>query len=122
LSYDQEEESLVDWVSPLVYDIYSKEKKNRWKRSNNIEIFVVKTSIYHVLDESPKSKVFDLDVNEVDFLLVENILSNFPDANVFDDFYVEKNFMFKSEETVDPFWEIFLGHELEKMCNSHVKP
>jgi hypothetical protein len=36
-----------------------------------------------VLDESPKIEVFDLDVNEVDFLEVENILSNFIDDNVF---------------------------------------
>jgi hypothetical protein len=42
-------------------------------------------------------------INEFDFLRVENILSNSLDVNVFDDFYAEKNFMFKSEEIVDSF-------------------
>jgi hypothetical protein len=41
--------------------------------SDNIENFVNDDFINHVLDESPKSEVFDLDVNEVDFLGVENI-------------------------------------------------
>jgi hypothetical protein len=80
--------------------------------SNNIENFVNESFMHHVLDESPKSEVFDLDVNEeVDFLGVENILSNPLNVNVFDDFYVGKNFMFKSEETVDPFWEILMAYE-----------
>jgi hypothetical protein len=42
--------------------------------SDDIKNFVDENSIHHVLDESPKSKVFDLDVNEVDFYRVENIL------------------------------------------------
>jgi hypothetical protein len=57
-------------------------KKNRWKKvnfSDNIENFIDESSIHHVLYESPKSEVFDLDVNVVDFLGVENILSNFLD-------------------------------------------
>jgi hypothetical protein len=41
----------------------------------------------------------------------KNILSNSLDVNAFDNFYVEKNFMFKSEEIVDPFWEILMAHE-----------
>jgi hypothetical protein len=68
---------------------------------DNNENFVDESSINHVLDESPKNKVFDLDVNEVDFLGVENILSNSLDVNAFDDFFfssTENNFMFKSEE------------------------
>jgi hypothetical protein len=39
----------------------------------------------------------------------------------FYDFYAEKNFMFKREEIVDPFWEIFMAHEWETMHNSRVK-
>jgi hypothetical protein len=42
LSYDQEKESEVDWVSPLIYDIYL-EKEELLKKvnlSNNIENFV----------------------------------------------------------------------------------
>jgi hypothetical protein len=74
-----------------------------------------------VLDKSPISEIFDLDVKKVDFLGVGSILSNFLDANVFDDFYVENNLMFKREEIIDPFWEIFMVHEHEKMCDSRVK-
>jgi hypothetical protein len=39
----------------------------------------------------------------------------------FYDFYAEKNFMFKSEEIVDPFWEILMAHEREKMYDNRVK-
>jgi hypothetical protein len=74
-----------------------------------------------VLDESPKMEVFDFYVNEVDFLGVENILSNSLDVNAFDDYYTEKNFMFKSEEIIDPFWGILMGHEWEKMRDNRVK-
>jgi hypothetical protein len=35
--------------------------------SDNIKKFVDESSIHHMLDESPDSEVFDLDVNEVDF-------------------------------------------------------
>jgi len=53
-----------------------------------------------------------LDINEVDFLRVENILSNSLDVNAFDDFFfVKNNFMFKSEEIIDSFWEILMVHE-----------
>jgi hypothetical protein len=38
--------------------------------SDNIENFVDESSIHHVLDDSPISEVFDLDVNEIDFLEV----------------------------------------------------
>jgi len=31
------------------------------------------------------------------------------------------NFMFKSEEIVDPFWEILMAHEREKICGNRVK-
>jgi len=55
--------------------------------SYDIEKFVDESSIHHVLDESPKSEVFDLNVNEVVFLGVENILSNSFDVNAFDDFF-----------------------------------
>jgi hypothetical protein len=83
--------------------------------SDNIENIVDESSTYHRLDESPKSEIFYLDVKEVDFLGVENILSNSLDVNAFDDFYAEKNFMFKSEEIIDSFWEILMAHEREKI-------
>jgi hypothetical protein len=73
--------------------------------------FVDESSINHLFDESPKNKVFDFDINEVDFLGIENILSNSLDVNAFDDYYyyyyyyyfTENNFMFKIEEIVDSF-------------------
>jgi hypothetical protein len=40
---------------------------------------------------------------------------------MFDYLYTQKNFMFKSEEIVDPFWEILMAHEQEKMCDNHLK-
>jgi hypothetical protein len=49
--------------------------------------FFYESYVHLMLDESPKSEVFDLDVNEVDFFGIENILSNSLDVNVFDDFY-----------------------------------
>jgi hypothetical protein len=64
---------------------------------DNIENFVDESSIHYVLDESPKSEVFDLDVKEVNFLGVENILSNSLDAKVFDDLYTENNLIFKGK-------------------------
>jgi hypothetical protein len=64
----------------------------------------------------------DLDVNEVNFLGVENILSNFLDNKVFDDFYAEKNFIFKRKEIIDSFWVIFMVHERENMYDCRVKP
>jgi hypothetical protein len=105
LSYDQEKESVVDWVSPLIYDIYPEKEEplEKLNLSYNIENFVDESSTHHVLDESLKSEVFDLDVNEVDFFGVENILSNSLDVNGFDDFYAENNLMFISEEIVDHF-------------------
>jgi hypothetical protein len=75
LSYDHEKESVVDLVSPLIYDIYPKKKEPLEKAnpSDNIKNFVDESSIHHVLDESAKSEVFDLDVNEVDFLGAKKI-------------------------------------------------
>jgi hypothetical protein len=80
------------------YDIYleKEEQLGKVNLSDNIENFVDESSIHHVYDESLKSEVFDLDVNEVDFLGVENILSNSLDVNDFDGFHAERNFMFKS--------------------------
>jgi hypothetical protein len=123
LSYDQEKESVEDWVFPLIYDIYPEKEESLEKvnLSDTIENFVDESFTYHLLDESPKSEVFDLDANEVDFLGVENILSSSLDINGFDDFYVENNFMFESEEILDPFWEILMVHEREKMYDNRVK-
>jgi hypothetical protein len=79
LSYDQEKASVVDWASSLIYDIHPEKEEplEKINLSNNIKKFVDVSSIHHVLDESPKSEVFDLDVNEV-----KNILSNYLDVYV----------------------------------------
>jgi hypothetical protein len=68
--------------------------KNILSNSLDENVFY-ESSVYHMFDESSKSEVFDLDVNKVDLFGVENILSSSLDANTFDDFYAEKNFMFK---------------------------
>jgi hypothetical protein len=117
LSYDHKEESVVNW------DIYHEENESLEKVNllDNIKNFVDESSIHHVLDGSPKSEVFDLDVNEVDFLGVKNILSNSLEVKVFDDFYVENNFISKRKETIDSFWEIFMVHEWENMYDCRVK-
>jgi hypothetical protein len=92
LSFDQEKESIVDWVSPLMYYIYPEKEEplEKVNLSDNIENFVDETSTHHVRDEIPKSEVFDLNVNEVDFLRVENILSNSLNVNAFDIFMRRK--------------------------------
>jgi hypothetical protein len=76
LSYDYEEESIVRW------DIYPKEEKllEMVNLLDNIENFVDESSTHYVLDALT---VKSLDVNEVDFLRVENILSNSHDAKVY---------------------------------------
>jgi hypothetical protein len=57
-----------------------------------------------VLDESPKNNVFDLDVNEVDFLGLENILSNSLDVNAFDFFFLRKIILcLKVKRSLIPF-------------------
>jgi hypothetical protein len=62
---------------------------------------------------------FNLEVEEislVDFLEVDNILSNSFDDDGFDRFYViDEDIMFKTEEFIDPFWEIFITCEREKL-------
>jgi hypothetical protein len=58
----------------------------------------------------------------VDFLGVENILSNSLDDGHFDQFYVvDENIVFKTEEIVDPLWEIFMAREREKVSRVRVK-
>jgi hypothetical protein len=53
---------------------------------------------------------------------VDNILSNSLDDGGFDQFYVvDENIMFKTEVIVDPFWEIFMAREREKISGMRVK-
>jgi hypothetical protein len=74
-----EEDCLVDWASPPIYDTYPDE---------------VVSSIHQVLDESPKREVFDL---EVDFLGVNAIFSK-TFNQICDEIYgAETTFLSKSE-------------------------
>jgi hypothetical protein len=121
-----EENFFVDWVSPLIYDIYSNEDDLLKKVSFvvNNENFIEENNNYDVFDESPKFDRFNLEVEEiglVDFLGVDNILSNSLDDGGFDQFYVvDENIMFKTEDIVDPFWEIFIACEREKISEVQV--
>ena len=74
LSCDHGEEFVVDRY------IYPKDEESLKKinLSDNIENFVDESFTHHVLDESPKSEVFDLDVNELDFHRVEKYFIKFP--------------------------------------------
>jgi len=69
--------------------------------SGDIDNFVDESSIHNVLDESLKSKVFDMDVNEVDFLGVKNILSNFFDVNVLFFFFYESSVHHMLDESLN---------------------
>jgi hypothetical protein len=121
-----EEDFSVDWVSPLIYDIYPNEEDlKEVSFVVNTENFIEENNSYDVLDESPKFEGFNLEVEEiglVDFLGVDNILSNSLDDGGFDQFYlVDENIMFKTKEIVDPLWEIFMAREREKISRVRVK-
>jgi hypothetical protein len=87
------------------------------------------SSIHHVLDESLEDEVFDFSlerINYVDLVGIENFLSNFPNNNLDVGFKVlEDNFFFffffLGQESIDPFWEPFMEHELEKINEACVK-
>ena len=116
----------VDWVSPLIYDIYSNEDDLLKEVSFvvNTENFIEENNNYDVFDESHKFEGFNLEVEEIglmDFLGADNILSNSLDDG-FDKFcVVYENIMFKTEEIVNPFWEIFMARKMEKISKVHVK-
>jgi hypothetical protein len=77
--------------------------------SDNLAVFD-NSSIHHVLDESPEDGVFDFS------------LSNFPNNNLNFGFEVlEDIFNFCGQESIDPFWEPFMKHELEKINEECVK-
>ena len=91
----------------------------------NTDNFIEENNSYNVLDESPKFEGFNSEVEEidiVDFLGVDNILSNYLDDSGFNQFYVVNgNSMFKIEKIVDPFWEIFMAREIKKISKVRVK-
>jgi hypothetical protein len=92
----------------------------------NTENFIEENNNCDVFDESPRFEGFNSEVEEislVDFLGVDNILSNSLGNGGFDQFYVvnDQNIMFKTNEIVDPSWEIFMAREMEKISGVHVK-
>jgi hypothetical protein len=122
-----EEDFSVDWVSPLIYDIYPDEDDLLKEVSFvvNTENFIEENNNYDVFDESHKFEGFNLEVEEidlVDFLGVDNILSNSLDDGGFDQFYlVDENIVFKTEEIANPLWEIFMACERKKINEECVK-
>ena len=122
-----EEDFSVDWVSPPIYDIYPDEDDLLKEVSFmvNTENIIEETNNYDVFDENPKFEGFNLEVEEiglVDFLEVDNILSNSLDDGGFDLFYlVDENIMFKTEEIANPLWEIFMACEWKKISKVRVK-
>jgi hypothetical protein len=122
-----EEDFSVDWVSPPIYDIYPDEEDLLKEVSFvvNTENFIEENNNYDVFDESHKFEGFNLEVEEiglVDFLGVDNILSNSLDDGGFDQFYlVDENIVFKTEEIANPLWEIFMACEMKKINEECVK-
>ena len=99
---------VVDWISPPIYDIYSDEADLLKEVSFvvNTENFIEENNNYDMFDEGPNFEGFNLEVEEislVDFLGVDNILSNSLDDGGFDQFYlIDENIRFKTKEIVDP--------------------
>ena len=84
----------------------------------NTENFIEENNNYYMFDESPKFVGFNLEVEEislVDFLRIDNILSSSLDDGGFDQFYVVEKVI------VDPFWEMFMACEREKISEVRVK-
>ena len=74
-----EEDCLVDWASPPIYDAYPDKKVS---------------SIHQVLVDCPKREVFDL---EVDFLGVDAVLSRTFNESIDEIYEAETTFLSKSE-------------------------
>jgi hypothetical protein len=122
-----EEDFSVDWVSPPIYDIYPDEEDLLKEVSFvvNNENFIEENNNYDVFVECHKFEGFNLEVEEiglVDFLGVDNILSNSFDDGGFDQFYlVDENIVFKTEEIANPLWEIVMACERKKINEECVK-
>lgn len=95
---------LVNWTSPSIYDIYPKKDDLLKKVSLSVDIvkFVEENDVYHVLDESSKSEVFELgseEISFVDFFGIEEFLLSSPNNDFDIGFCVmEENFYFRGRE------------------------
>ena len=99
-----EEDCSVDWASPPIYDTYPNE---------------VVSSIHHVLDESSKREVFDL---EVDFLGVDAILSKTFNQNCDEIYGAEMTFLSKSKRVFVRNLGILIAYGKGKARQEHGKP
>jgi hypothetical protein len=122
-----EENFLVDWASPPIYDIYPDEDDLLQEVSLSVDIvkFVEKNYVYHMFDESSNSEVSELGLRKLVMSFsfgIENFLSSSPN-NEFDvGFYaINENFIFKEEIIIDIFWEIFMQIQFEKINQGFVK-
>jgi hypothetical protein len=81
--------------------------------------FIEGNSNCHVFDESPHNEGFQLsneEISYVDFLGVENFISNSPSNKLYVGFGVlDDNFNFCCQERIDNFLKTFMDHELEKI-------
>jgi len=109
-----EGDSLVDWSSPLIYDIYPNEEDLVEEGSVPVDTIKIVQEIdtHYVFDESPNGEVpqWGLDkINYVDFLGVENFLSTFPNQNLDVGFgMLEEKLILYGREIIDPYWEVFM--------------
>lgn len=83
-----EGDSLVDWSSPLIYDIYPNEEDLVEEGSVPVDTIkiVQENDTHYAFDESPNGEVpqWGLEkINYVDFLGVEIFFSTFPNQNLF---------------------------------------
>jgi hypothetical protein len=81
--------------------------------------FIEENNDYHVFDESPHNERFQLsneEISYVDFLGIENFLSNCPSNNLDVGFGMfNDNFNFCGQERIDNTLKTFMEHELEKI-------
>jgi hypothetical protein len=82
-----DEDLLIDWASPPIYDIYPNEEDLLEKVNLVLDtINIVEGNDVHlVFEESPKSEIYQWDlekINYVDFLGIETFLSTFPKQNL----------------------------------------
>jgi hypothetical protein len=108
LPYDQKEEPVADWFTPIFYGIHPQEEKP-FKEVNLLDSFATLDgiSVSHVHDENTHEEMCYSNVEEVfdyvDFLGVNNILSSSHDLT--------KILTFTRETMIDPFFKTFMACE-----------
>jgi hypothetical protein len=130
LSYDQEKKSIIDldWVSPIICDdIYHDEEDLLNEVSFLVDEikFIEENNDYHVFDESPHNKEFQLsneEISYIDFIGIERFLSNSLSNKLDVGFsMLADNFNFCGQEKIDNSLKTFMERELEKINERHEK-